>query len=270
MLSIEIALEGVRSMRKIPVLAQLSVLSMLCIASAPCAQASTVNATDDIYMADGQVVTGGILDPGSAPSGSEIVLIGPGITSYEFSVTGQIILDNGSGANLNNADGVGAAVLSSSNTGWGSLSGLTAPGAGYLVGVFINTSTFAPTTGSPGAGAPPALNFLTGSGPGTIGFASLSPALDQVFYIGDGLTGNGTGVSQVFWVPTGATELYLGISDANVYNGMPDAYGDNSGSYDVTATPFEASPVPEPSSLMLFGTGILGIVEMLRRKHLAK
>jgi hypothetical protein len=48
---------------------------------------------------------------------------------------------------------------------------------------------------------------------GGTGFSTLSPLLDQAFFIGDGLTGNGTGSTQEFFVLTGAMELVLGISD---------------------------------------------------------
>jgi hypothetical protein len=54
--------------------------------------------------------------------------------------------------------------------------------------------------------------------------------------IGDGLTGDGTGMVQTFFVPQGASQLYLGISDAGFYNGPPGAYGDNAGAYSVTYT----------------------------------
>jgi len=42
------------------------------------------------------------------------------------------------------------------------------------------------------------------------GFASLSPKIGQVFFIGDGLTGTETGAIQTFNVPATATHLYLG------------------------------------------------------------
>ena len=41
---------------------------------------------------------------------------------------------------------------------------------------------------------------------------------------------------QTFFVPQGASQLYLGISDAGFYNGPPGAYGDNAGAYSVTYT----------------------------------
>src|SRR5258708_39468792 len=87
---------------------------------------------------------------------------------------------------------------------------ISGPGAGNLVGVFV-------PTGGPSGAAPALLNFAS-SGIGT-SFTSLSPLLDQVFHIGDGLTGNDTGTVQQFFVPSGAGTLYLGISDAGFYHG---------------------------------------------------
>jgi hypothetical protein len=74
--------------------------------------------------------------------------------------------------------------------------------ADALVGVFLDSS-------APGGTAPPALNFTSNTG-----FTTLSPVLRQVFFIGDGLTGTGTGGVQEFVVPAGATRLFLASSDA--------------------------------------------------------
>jgi hypothetical protein len=74
--------------------------------------------------------------------------------------------------------------------------------ADALVGVFTGA-------GVPGGQAPAALDF-TGS---NMSFATLSPLLDQAFFIGDGLTGTGSGAIQRFVVPAGATRLFLGSSD---------------------------------------------------------
>ncbi len=68
-----------------------------------------------------------------------------------------------------------------------------------LVGVFTNGT-------QPVDPAPPQLN----SG---VSFKTLSPGLNQIFWIGDGLTGTGTGKKQKFIAPAGATTLYLGVAD---------------------------------------------------------
>ncbi|MGA9998887.1 MAG: Ig-like domain-containing protein [Candidatus Acidiferrales bacterium] len=180
--------------------------------------------------------TGSIYATGDGSTAPTIITLPSGATSIVFnSVTGSIttgcastegciVLNNGTGNNANDPDGVGAAPATSSNTGTSSISGMVAPGAGYLVGLFV-------PAGGPTGTAPTALDF-TSSGLGT-SFTSLSPQLDQVFFIGDGLTGDGTGTQQTFNIPTGAGQLWLGISDAGFYNGAPGAYGDNLGTYTV-------------------------------------
>jgi hypothetical protein len=67
--------------------------------------------------------------------------------------------------------------------------------------------------------------------------------LQQAFFIGDGLTGNGTGEVQTFIVPAGAARLFL----ADV-----DGFGwfNNTGAFDVTVN--GATPVPAP----LIGHGL--------------
>jgi hypothetical protein len=101
---------------------------------------------------------------------------------------------------------------------------------------------------------PPALDF-SGSGIGT-SFASLSPLLDQLFFIGDGLTGTGTGDVQQFVVPADATELYLAVADS------VGASGNNSDSISV-----DVSETPEPSAFVLVSAGLLAVLA-LRRKSL--
>ena len=227
----------------------------------------TVSATDDIYMVSGT---------GTAP----VAVTLSGATSVSFaSVTGTltssggnacgsalgcIVLNNGTGNNPNDPDGIGAGTATSFNSGTSSISGLTMQGAGALVGVFVSA-------GGPAGAAPTALNFTAG-GLGT-SFSSLSPVLDQVFFIGDGLTGDGSGTMQVFNAPTGATTLYLGISDAAGYNGGPSSYGDNLGAYNVNFTlagSGTGSVAPEPAALSLLGAGLLLTVGCKYRRSVSQ
>jgi hypothetical protein len=73
-------------------------------------------------------------------------------------------------------------------------------GSGFLVGVFLSNAM-------PTDPAPPRLEFTNNGTTGLMNtdFASLSPLLDQTFFIGDGLTGNGTGNTQTFSVPDDST-----------------------------------------------------------------
>jgi hypothetical protein len=73
-----------------------------------------------------------------------------------------------------------------------------------------------------------------------------------------------------------AGTLYRGISDAGFYNGAPGAYGGNAGFYTVdfdvagaNSGGGGATSAPEPSSLMLIGTALLGLVS-LRPKVLGR
>lgn len=118
-----------------------------------------------------------------------------------------------------------------------------------LVGVFLDDTV-------PSGMAPASLN----SG---ISFTSLSPGLRQIFWIGDGLTGTGTGDVQQFFAPTGATRLFLGSTDGF-------GWFNNSGVSEVTIsfTAVSTSPtstVPEPASLCVFGLGLACVLGMRSR-----
>jgi len=101
-----------------------------------------------------------------------------------------------------------------------SISQFTGP-ANALIGVFINPNTPVGT---------PAPDPVDDSDPASRSQAVISPLLNQVFFIGDGLTGTGTGAVQRFVIPAGATQLYLGSMDTTGQN------FDNSGSYNVVVT----------------------------------
>jgi hypothetical protein len=134
----------------------------------------------------------------------------------------------------------------------GGISSYRGPNGG-LVGVFLNNSI-------PLSGAPAAINYPS------IGtsLASLAPALGQVFFIGDGLTGNGTGSTQQFIAPTGATRLFLGIADGFGFAGTPGAYEDNDGRFTVRVT----TQVPEPT--VITGLALVGGLFVLSRRQSVK
>jgi hypothetical protein len=115
----------------------------------------------------------------------------------------------------------------------------------FLSGVFT-------ADGLPQAPAPSILNFSSsfGSNPLTTSFTQLSPLLNQAFYIGDGLAGTGTGATQSFLVPDGATRFYLGIVDGGYFVGAPDFYDNNAGSFSVQGV----VAVPEPATWIALAT----------------
>ena len=234
---------------------------LMLVAAQANASPLTVNATDSVYGAANS--GNGATDPVSvtlnaATTSLTFTGVTGSITNGCVSTEGCITINHGSGDTLNNPDGVGAA-NNFSGTGNGSLSGIKTSGAGALVGVFV--------AGTPSGTAPATLDF---SGSGATSFTSLSPLLDQVFFIGDGLTGpgDGTGSKQQFNVPSGATTLYLGLADACGYSGSPSCYGDNLGSYTVTVNQAPVTrTVPEPASFATLAVGMLGLMGVARTQR---
>lgn len=127
----------------------------------------------------------------------------------------------------------------------------------FLAGVFL-------TDAIPSAPAPVSLDFSSTA----IGrsFTQLAPLLQQTFYIGDGLTGEGTGSIQSFLVPDGATRLFLGIVDGSYFVGGPDYYDNNAGSFSAT---FEVTTVPEidPNAFATAISLIVGSLALVERRR---
>jgi hypothetical protein len=127
----------------------------------------------------------------------------------------------------------------------------------FLAGVFL-------TDDEPTALAPASLDFSSTA----IGrsFSELSPLLQQTFYIGDGLTDEGAGSVQTFWVPDGATRLFLGIVDGAYFVGGPDYYDNNAGSFSAS---FEVTTVPEidPTALASVISLIVGSLALRERRR---
>jgi hypothetical protein len=128
----------------------------------------------------------------------------------------------------------------------------------FLAGVFL-------TDAPPAAPAPASLDFSSTA----IGrsFTTFSPLLQQTFYIGDGLTGEGSGSTQSFLVPDGATRLFLGIVDGSYFVGGPDYYDNNAGTFSAT---FEVNTVPEidpHSSVSAVSLLVAALALVERRRH---
>jgi hypothetical protein len=139
----------------------------------------------------------------------------------------------------------------------GGISGLLADDRyGPLVGVFLSDA-------EPSDPAPARLDIT-----GNIDFQSVTPLLNQTFFIGDGRDSNGN--TQAFFVPKDATRLFLGFVDGNYDTHQPGYYSDNRGfltvTLDVSAAPSAA--VPEPSSLVVFSSlGVMWLAAAWRRKR---
>jgi hypothetical protein len=172
--------------------------------------------------------------------------------ALKFSVTGSV--DFG-GTPTDPPDGACAACAFYSLSTFIPLTGISnvvAP-VNALYGVFIGS-------GIPAGPAPSDLNF-TGDGGLGLDFTSLFPEVQQVFFIGDGLTGNGTGLTQQFIVPAGATRLFFGMLEGS-------GWSNNQGSFAVTINDpsLSSSATPEPESLAFVGIGLLGMGVYLKSR----
>ncbi|MBX5497277.1 MAG: PEP-CTERM sorting domain-containing protein [Bryobacteraceae bacterium] len=128
------------------------------------------------------------------------------------------------------------------------LSGIEVPNGLFLAGVFLGPNL------PPG---PPPATWVYSP------FNVLTPLLAQVFFIGDGLTGTGTGDVQQFVVPAGATRLFLGFVDGNnswAFQGLNSHYGDNGGEIEG-----DVYALPEPATMVLMAAG-LGLIGLFRRR----
>ncbi|MFY8070182.1 MAG: PEP-CTERM sorting domain-containing protein [Pirellula sp.] len=189
-------------------------------------------------MPNGTTAPGGDSAPGQSP----LLVSGLNIsqaTYLSFSATGSASYN---GSTYYGSDG-GPLFTRGSENG---ISGIRVT-TSALIGVFLDSQL--PTT-SP---APSDLNFEVL----TRDFLTLSPELKQVFFIGDGRTSSS--VIQKFYVPNGATRLFLGTADGS-------GWYNNGGGFNTNITSYSQAAVPEPTSMAIFGLGALGLAYRSRRK----
>jgi PEP-CTERM motif len=198
----------------------------------------SVSGTANPYRADPNVPAGlnGSATDGTVPPFLSVV----GVSSITFNNTG--FFAHGPGLAATSPDG-GSPVGPITMGSVGRISGWNYR-LNSLVGVFD------PTNVGP---APAAIS------PAVMNFTSISPLRGQVFFIGDGLTGTGSGTRQQFIVPVGATRLYFAAVDAN-------GWFNNTGTVTVDATMVTIATVPEPSSFAIM-LGLIGMAGYGRRRR---
>jgi hypothetical protein len=174
----------------------------------------------DVWLAgqpDGATLADTMGGADKAPAASPVEVPVVGASTLTFSASGGTSYTGGFCVG-SSPDG-GCTVLVVSQGPANGLSSLACP-MNALLGVFLDATV-------PG-GQPPMPLDASGSN----AFTTLAPLLRQVFFIGDGLTGTGSGSVQQFAVPPGATRLALGSSDeiGSNYN--------NTGQFNVTVSSY--------------------------------
>lgn len=214
--------------------ATLTCAAVFAVALSPAvSSAISVPGTSDPWLAgmpDGSTASSGDVAPDQSPVLATGIDLGLG-GYLNFSASGTV--SEGPCCAYVGPDG--GPIIAHYDGAQNGISDLSAP-QNALLGVFLDDNQ--PDLSA----APTGLDFTGG-----IDFSTLSPLLKQVFFIGDGLTGTGSGSVQNFVIPTGATRLFLGTMDGVQWS-------NNSGGFDVTI-----DQVPEPSSLLLVFAGFMAV-----------
>lgn len=237
--------------------------ALACAAAASVASAAAVTFTNVNVDATSVIFSAGGNASSASMGGTDAVL------AAQFgAATGRVLTLSASGnvscttGIWNGADG-GCLGLSTSLSPVNDLSGIQASGdAMFLMGVFLQDVL--PSS------APVSSVYSAGS----YSNSSFSPLLGQVFFIGDGMTGTGSGVPQTFIVPNGATRLYLGFGDGFAFTGNPGYYYDNAGAVTVSGNLTAGVDcggitgqvaTPEPGTYAMLGLGLVALA--IRRKR---
>jgi len=199
-------------------------------------QTFNVAATENIFGSGHSTLP----DPGGGGGGTfpTLIPLSAGLTNvFSFSVTGQVSPYIGYG--YFGPDGSQGVVVNIAPVN--GISGIKANSLLFLAGVFL-------TDDEPTNPAPPSLDF-NASAIGT-SFTVIEPAINQVFFVGDGLTETEIRQTQIFVAPTNATRLYLGFADTSDI-GLAGYYDDNIGSLSVIVTNGLTAVVPDTPTLSL-------------------
>lgn len=215
-----------------------SVLPIIAWCGAASAAPVVVNGNQNPFLAGqpaGTTCCSGDAVPGNAPALAASGALGG--RTLTFSQIGPGGFSNVGGGTGPSVEGSGLFnMVGDYGTG---ISGALGVNLNGLVGVFLGD-------GVPGGPAPAQRDD-------GLSFASIAPSLYQIFWIGDGLTGDGIGSLQQFLAPTGATRLYLGSSDGF-------GWANNSGTATIDVGGLAAPGVPEPSTwaILVLGFGVIG------------
>jgi hypothetical protein len=236
------------------VAAATALVGLLALAAGARAATVDVAATTDIFLASqpNGASLSGFFGSDTVPDNSPVKFDVTAGATLTFAASGSTSVDGGCFAG---PDGAGC---------YGDESGFSPPPASNtykgpanaLIGVFLGPGVTSVQDG------PASLDYTD---PANISMASLSPGLNEIFFIGDGLTGTGDGAVQQFIAPMGATNLYLAVADS-----IGSSTGNlGSLSVDYTGATLDAGAVPEPATwgLMLLGFGGLGATLRLLRNR---
>lgn len=221
-----------------------SVMALACVGQG--AQV-TVDGKSNIFGA-------GLVSPPSPGGGGGGVL--PVLVSVAGHASGYVELTSVEGAvsagvtfPSNGADGGTSASGTTDVLSLGGISGLIhANRTLFLTGVFLGPANASDP-------APPRLDVTNANN-----VTQFSPLLAQTFFMGNGR--DAALNMQRFYIPAGATRLYLGFVDALDFgnpSSLPGHYNDNSGSLVVTT-----NVVPAPASMCMLG--LAGLAAARRRR----